>query len=101
MATVLSFGIYKVKMPARRVDAFDVFGQSEADQIAANIGVFKHRLVFCCVRKADPVFFLPGDRANHPDSTTSSPSGVSSPEAYSALKPIMMFDGNGHVCDPK
>ena len=64
MAAVLSFGIYKVKMPARRVDAFDVSGQSEANQIAANIGVFKHRLVFCCVRKADSVLFLSGDSAN-------------------------------------
>ena len=39
-------------------------------------------------------------RSNQPDSITSSPSGRSSPEAYSALKPIMMFDGNGHVCEP-
>ena len=32
-------------------------------------------------------------RSNHPDSMTSSPSGLSSPVAYSARKPIMMLDG--------
>ena len=55
------------------------------------------------VRAIDPWRGISGrcSRSNHPDSTTSSPSGLSSPEAYSALKPIMMFDGNGHVCDPK
>ena len=62
MAAVPPFRIHEVEMPARRIDAFDISGQPEADQIAANVVEFKNRLVFCGFRKADSVSLLPGDR---------------------------------------